>query len=85
MTALVFAVFDKKTAAYMQPIFQMSRGQALRSFMDTVEQKDSLFCKHPGDFALYELGTYDDESGKLASWDPPVFVCEAADLLQKGV
>lgn len=66
----VYAVYDSKVKAYMNPFFMRSDGEALRGWMDVCNDKSTQFNKHPGDFSLMALGEYDEQSGK--------FSCEAA-------
>lgn len=61
----VFAVYDSKAEAYMQPFFMQSKGQAIRSWQDVVEDEKTQFAKHPGDFTLFEIGEYNEEKGLL--------------------
>ncbi len=79
----IFAVFDAKAAAYGSPMFVPTRGLALRSFSDVVADKGSMLAKHPGDYSLYQLGTYDPNSGKLVALSEPDFVVSASDMVQQ--
>lgn len=69
MTLKVFSIFDIKAGAYLQPFFMATTGQALRAFTDSVNDKQSQFHKHPGDYTLFELGSYDDSVGKFKNLD----------------
>lgn len=66
----VFTVFDSKTEAYMRPFFCQTKGEAIRIFSDTVNQDDTQFWRHPGDFSLFEVGEYDDQHADLRSITP---------------
>lgn len=63
MTNKLFVVYDSKAEAYMVPFFMMTTGQAVRAWSDTVNDPNSMFAKHPGDFTLFEIGEYDDQNG----------------------
>jgi len=63
----VFTVYDSAVGAYMQPFFMQSAGQAIRAMSDTLQSTEHQFSKHPADFTLFEIGTYDEETGKLFS------------------
>ncbi len=67
MELRVFAVFDSKCAAYMQPFYFPNTGQALRAFQDLANDPTSMIAKHPLDFTLFSLGTYDDVTGEHAT------------------
>lgn len=59
----VFAVYDYKSEAYMQPFSMETTGQAIRAFSDSVNDPKSVWHRHPKDFVLYELGSFDDRQG----------------------
>lgn len=59
------AVYDSKVGAFMTPMFFQSTGQAIRSFSDAVNTKDSDFARHPEDYGLFELGTFESGSGMM--------------------
>lgn len=65
MILKVFAVRDTKACAFLQPFFSNSVGSALRAFGDAVNEKGSPFNKHPEDYLIYHIGSYDDSLGAL--------------------
>jgi len=58
------------------------KGQAIRGFSDLVQDKSSSVNKHPGDYKLYELAKYDDNTGKFTSLPQPEFICHAIDFIE---
>ena len=74
----VYAVYDDKVGAYMQPFSMESRGQAVRAFSDSVNDPKSIWYRHPGDFQLYELGEFDEKSGEFVNRRE--FVIAAVDV-----
>lgn len=66
----IFTVFDSKAVAYMTPFFSISKGAAVRSFSDTLEDCNHPFAKHPEDYVLFQLGTYDDVSAIFDCYSP---------------
>nr|AVQ10215.1 DNA binding protein VP5 [Gokushovirinae environmental samples] len=72
---VICSVMDNAVAAFMQPFFAKSVGEARRSFRDAVGDPKMEFNKHPEDYHLYQFGTWDDigrfdllaEPEKLAS------------------
>lgn len=64
MKVRAFSVFDSKTGAYMLPQFLRNAGEATRSFEAAVNDGQSTFSKHPADFTLFEIGEFDDSTGK---------------------
>jgi hypothetical protein len=79
MDQLIFTVKDIKAEMFGRPIFQNSTGEALRAFQDEAQNPDSMLCKHPEDFHLYRIGTYDQGTGQINPVDP-VHICGASDF-----
>lgn len=81
MNKIIVAVYDQASKAYGQPIFAPSKGIALRSFTDEVNNnyETNQMYKHPHDFALYELGSYDDNEGSFKTPDFPIKLLTATE------
>ncbi|WNK14496.1 MAG: nonstructural protein [Microvirus sp.] len=81
MEYLVFAIRDQAVNSHMVPMFFLTKGQAVRAFSDEVNRKDpnNNLNRHPEDFVLYHLGTYDDYSGLLTAVQPS-FIASAQDF-----
>lgn len=67
----VYSVYDNAAEAYLQPFFTNTKGTAIRSWTELVNDKEHQFGKYPSDYVLFELGTYDDTTGALVSHDAP--------------
>lgn len=61
----MMAIRDQAMEAFMQPFFTNTTAQAERMFRDTAEDDKSSMWKHPEDYDLYHLGTWDDNTGEL--------------------
>lgn len=83
MLMKVFSVYDSAAGAYLQPFFMASRGQAIRAFTDLVNDVSHSFSKHADDYTLFELGTYDDASGKIASHETPQSLGVAIEYVKR--
>lgn len=77
MVSKLFAVFDAKVGAYLPPFCAAAPGQAARMFGDAVRDGQSAFSKHPEDYTLFMLGTFDDGTGD--------FVTTGRELVATGV
>lgn len=77
----VFAVYDSKACAFGMPICVASRGLALRSFSDACAAPNSPMGAHPEDYVLFEIGGYDQNSGKLSDITPAVHVASASAVV----
>lgn len=69
----IVAVRDTKADTYSRPFFVPTLGMAIRSFHDEVNRVDqnNELNKHPEDFNLYHLGTFEDEKGTFNGLDQP--------------
>ncbi len=76
-----FAVYDMKAAAYGSPMFMSNAGLALRGFSDAVADPQCGMAKHPEDYTLYEIGTWEPNDGILTALTPPVIVAAAASVM----
>lgn len=74
MITKIFTVFDSKAEVYLVPFFYNTRGEAIRSFKDTVNDRSHPMGRHPADFTLFEIGHYDNETG----------ICEAIPAFNLG-
>lgn len=82
MTQIVFAVYDIKAGFYMQPYFSESVGLAIRAFGDAVVDPKSPISRHPEDYQLFEIGTFDNISGLMKPLIPASFKVMATDFVQ---
>lgn len=67
---LLFSVFDTKSGAYAAPFVSPSRGSAVRAFSDACGDDNLPFKKHPGDYRLFLLAEFDDNSGSILPIQP---------------
>lgn len=59
----VFAIFDSKAKFFKSPVLMRTKGEALRAFSDLANDKQTEIGRHPEDFAMFHLGTFDEEKG----------------------
>lgn len=66
----LYAIKDSK-AGYFADIFQLPNNAiALRKFSEVCTEEKSDLHKYPEDFALYIVGNYDSETGKVTGCEP---------------
>lgn len=82
MLLIACAVRDAAVDAYMRPFFVPTVGMAVRSFQDEVKNPDSPMAKHPGDYELFQLGVFDEESGKFENAVAPRSLARASDYVK---
>lgn len=82
MNSKFYSVHDQAAESYGMPVVQPSKGIAIRQFAEQVNDKTSFIGKHPGDFTLFELGTYDSETGKIIAHEAPMSCGNGVDFLE---
>lgn len=72
----IVSVRDSAVEAFMNPFVVPATGAAVRSFKDEVNRKDAgnAMNKHPDDYELYVLGTFDERTGAIAPCELRVLV-----------
>lgn len=81
MTKNIYSVYDVKAELYGPPFALKSHGEALRGFQDLCEDRSTMVGRHPGDFKLVQLGTFDDVAGRLVSLEAPLSLSFGSDLV----
>lgn len=79
MKLKVCCIRDRAIDTYGNPFFVTAHGQAMRSFVDEINNKNkdgNTLATHPDDFDLYALGEYDTDTG--------LFDCNAPSMLATG-
>lgn len=71
MLTKLFAVYDIKVAAYLQLFPADTAPAAIRMITDVVNDPNTTLSKHPHDYHLHELGSWDSQTGKLTSLNAP--------------
>jgi len=61
----IFSVYDNKAEAFLPPFVLPKREMAIRTFADSINNPETQLHKHPADYTLFTLGTFDDEIGKI--------------------
>lgn len=78
------AIFDIKCGAYARPVAVPADGAAIRMVQDAVNDSTTEYSKHPEDYSLWNVGTYDDSTGKLTS-STPVQLAQCVSLKNASV
>lgn len=67
----IFSVFDSKAAAFMKPFFAHNTAMAERAFSDEAATPGSPVAKHPEDYTLYHVGSFDDTTALITTFAQP--------------
>jgi len=78
----IVAMYDSAATMFGRPFFVQTTGIAIRSFSDEIkrEANDNDLWKHPDDFNLYHLGTFDDSMGSFDIPASPILLIRGKDL-----
>lgn len=80
MNKLVLAIFDTKAQVFGQVITAPNVPTVTRELQDMLREGNNTVAKHPEDFALYEVGSFDDETGQLG-YKTPELLYKLSSLL----
>lgn len=85
MKTLLFAVYDSKSKAYMHPHHALTKGEAIRSLDQAVNDpsKKSMIAQYPGDFTLFALGEFDDQKGDYKNYETNERVMTALEMVNE--
>lgn len=85
----VFTIYDSKVNHYWDPVVFLNKGEALRTFEEGVNRRNqdgsaaSLIGQHPQDFTLFEIGYYDELTGKYLLHDAKIAICTMNELVRR--
>ncbi|WNK12477.1 MAG: nonstructural protein [Microvirus sp.] len=76
----IVAIRDSAMDRFMPPAAMITTAQAIRGFIDEVNRQhpDNQIAKHPEDYELWMLATWDEESG-LYQEQHPTCIARAKD------
>lgn len=69
MKQYVYSIYDSKAEAYLRPFFTTTKGLALREFVAAANETGQPLNMYPSDYTLFEMGTYDTQSGRIEMHD----------------
>lgn len=67
----VYAIYDSAAHVFSAPTIDISDASAVRGFQQAIANSGSLMNFKPDDFSLYQVGTFDVETGELEPLTPP--------------
>lgn len=84
MMLVAFSVFDAAAEAWLAPFFARSKGEAVRLFEGAANTADHRFHKHASDYTLFQIGSFDDLTGRLEASSAPLALGNALEFVQVG-
>ena len=87
------SLYDKKAQVFNTPVLEVNEATAMRRITQLLKDpqyKDELFVQFPSDFALYNVGTFDDSDGSVIQGkkdsEPNAYiVCELTSLVDSDI
>lgn len=79
MKTNMYVIFDNKAKIYNKPFFQINDDVALRSAMDLLTDQNTEISRHPHDYIMFKIGTYDDTTAQIQI-DELVSICRFHEL-----
>ncbi|WNK12954.1 MAG: nonstructural protein [Microvirus sp.] len=86
MKMVTVSIRDVKSEVYAQPWYQVTAAAAVRAFSDLVNdpERGGQIFKHPEDFQLYELATFDDSTGQFDVHKIPKHLVSASSIKKEN-
>lgn len=75
----IYSVRDSKTEAFARPFFLQNDQVMHRAILGAKMDTESAMSKHAEDYSVYEIGTFDEDSGQIES-KPPEFKLNLIDI-----
>lgn len=64
MKTKIYTLRDEVAQFYLPTFPMKTEGEAIRAMLTTAKNPETQFHSSPADFTLYEIGTFDDNSGQ---------------------
>ncbi|AXL15235.1 nonstructural protein [Microviridae sp.] len=75
MKTNMYTIYDNKAKVYNKPFYMLNNAVAERTALDLLADPNSELARHPEDFVMFFLGSYDDLKAtfKLEKSPVPLF------------
>jgi len=81
----LYAIYDTKGKMYNFPFPYHNDQMAIRAAIDLRNDPNTTPGRHPEDFTLFNLGTYDDGNAQFEILKSPRAVCRFIELPEKPI
>lgn len=78
----IFCIYDSAASCYQSPFAVPNKGSALREFADACNNKDTFLAKHPADYTLFLMGTFDEVTGEFILEKTPIRMGVAIEFVK---
>lgn len=77
----VFAIYDSKGKVFTHLHSALNGAVAERDFKTACNAQQTDYFKYPDDYALFECGAFNQDSGTIESHKTPIKIADARQLL----
>lgn len=78
---IAYTLHDVKAVSYSPPFFCANDAIAKRMLADLVSDKNTMPGRHPSDFKLYAVGTFDEGNAVITPFDVAMHIVDAISLV----
>lgn len=78
------SVLDMVAHQYGRPFFTINEGSAIRGFSDEINNPESVLFRHPTDYQLFSLGSFDDETAQVEQASSPKLLISGSQCVQSA-
>jgi hypothetical protein len=78
-----YTLFDSKSLVFNQPFFAHNHAVAIRMVGDIAQDANTSVGRHPSDYIVYKVGTYDDQTGFFSPLEIREHVIDVISLVQR--
>lgn len=78
MEMFAYSIYDNKALTYSAPMYHPADGAAVRMLADLVNSADNQVGRHPKDFSLFKVGSFETNTGVFSPYYPLVHVADAS-------
>lgn len=82
MLVKMFSVYDSKAETWLSPFGLGNPKEAIRAFMTEANDPASMIGRHPADYTLFQVGTFDTTSGQIVGMVTPTNLGQAASYVR---
>lgn len=82
----LYSIFDTAVGAYLRPFWSDHKANAIRSFVQCVNDKsspDNMVANHPDQFVLFEVGEFHCSTGVFSSHPNPLSLGNGVEFIHK--
>lgn len=80
----LYTVYDAKTAEFDRPLPFKSHGEAVRSFVMALKNKDTIIGQFPQDYALFHTASFSGQSGIIKPLPAPTEIISGLEAAKIG-